>query len=98
MYRKENELPIPPIAKSDSGARELVRVWAAKGNQHVSIATGLWDDPATWGIMLVDLAKHVAQSYKQTYGRNPDEVLERIRKGFDAEWGHPTGEIMSEEQ
>jgi hypothetical protein len=68
----------------------MLRVWAAGGKQHVSIATGLWDDPANWGIMLVDLAKHIANSYEQSGGMDQARVLKRLREGFDAEWGSPT--------
>ncbi len=80
------ELPVPPAAQRDPKARELARIWAAQGAQHVSLATGLWSDPASWGLMPVDLAKHVANAYEQREGRNQQEVLERIKVGLDAEW------------
>ena len=86
------QLPIPAAASEDARAVELVRVWAAKGKQHVSIATGLWEDPASWGIMLVDLAKHIAMAYEQTTGKSRDQVLLRVKEGLDAEWGTATGE------
>jgi len=41
--------------------------------------------------MLVDLAQHVANAYAQE-GRSRDEVLKRIKEGFDAEWHAPTDE------
>ena len=52
--------------------------------------TGLWKDPAAWGIALVDLAKHIAIAYAQTTDVSEHETLARIRAGFDAEWGNPT--------
>jgi len=45
-----------------------------------------WKDPAAWGLMLVDLARHVANSYEQNEGRDRQEVLARIKAGFDADW------------
>jgi hypothetical protein len=92
------ELPIPPAATTDPNARELLRVWAANGRQHVTIATGLWNDPATWGIMLVDLAKHGALAFEQIGGMDSAVALQRIRAGFDAEWSHPTDEPSDELQ
>jgi hypothetical protein len=97
-----HELPIPPAALKDAKSRELVRVWAASGKQHVSLATGLWDDPATWGIMLVDVARHLARAYEQTRGMDRDKALARIREGMDAEWSEDTdtnrlGGVHSEE-
>jgi hypothetical protein len=93
-----NQLPIPPDAQNDSRARELLRLWAAHGKQHVSLATNLWEDPAAWGIMLVDLAKHVASAYRLNRERKFDDILGRIREGFDAEWENATDEPMGEIQ
>jgi hypothetical protein len=86
------ELPIPSVAGGDSNAVELLRVWAAQGKQHVALATRVWDDPAAWGIMLVDLAKHIASAYQQTEGKDYGDVLSRVREGFDAEWETATDE------
>ena len=86
----KNELPIPPAALSDKNARELVRVWAASSQQHVSLAAGLWDDPAAWGIMLVDLARHLAKAYEISQGFTFDVALTRIREGMEAEWVEDT--------
>jgi len=63
--RKSAELIVPPQAKTDPNAVELVRVWAAHGKTHVSIAASAWEDPAAWGILLVDLARHAANFYSQ---------------------------------
>jgi hypothetical protein len=91
-----NELPIPPIAASDPDACEIARIWAARGTQHIALATGLWDDPAAWGIMLVELVNHVANAYEQEAGLDRSDVLARIREGFDAEWESPTDEAQGD--
>ena len=83
-------LEIPPVAQADPKAVEVARVWVALGNQHVSLRPDVWEDPAAWGIVLVDLAKHVANAHYETSGRDPSQTLQRIRAGFDAEWGHGT--------
>ncbi len=94
MFRnKPKELVIPPAAKSDSRAIEIARIWAAGGKQHVSLSAEIWEDPAAWGIMLVDLARHVANFYSQERGRGKDEVLTRIKMGFDAEWQQHTSDV-----
>ncbi len=81
-----DQLLIPDAARRDAKSFELLRVWVANNGQHVSLRTGVWDDPAAWGIMLVDLARHVAAAYEQTEGRDLGEVLARLKAGFDAEW------------
>jgi hypothetical protein len=87
-----SELPIPPAASSAQESAEIARVWIADGRQHVTLNAPAWKDPAAWGLLLVDLAKHVANAYAQVEGRDAREVLTRIRKGFDAEWEHATDE------
>ena len=97
-----NELPIPPAAQDDPRSIELARIWAAGGRQHVTLATGLWNDPAGWGIMLVDLARHVASAYHQAEGRPVAATLARIKQGFDAEWGNatdsPSGRLLEDDK
>jgi hypothetical protein len=88
--RKTGELPIPPIAQRDRAAAEIARIWAAEGDQHVTLRAGIWEDPAAWGLLLVDLAHHVANAYAQQ-GLDRDEALLRIKEGFDVEWASPTG-------
>jgi hypothetical protein len=86
------------MAKNDPKGREIARIWGAGGKQYVSLASGLWNDAAAWGIMLVDLANHVAAAYAQSRGDYPGHVLARIKQGFDAEWSNatdePTGSLL----
>lgn len=58
------ELLIPPKAAASS-CRERIRVWAGDGDVHVPLATEIWDDPGSWGVLLVDLARHVADTYEE---------------------------------
>ena len=56
-------LAIPPAATRDRASFEVLRVWIAEKGQHVSIASGAWDDPFAWGIVLADLARHIALAH-----------------------------------
>ena len=97
MFEHSGQLDIPPHAKAHEDAVEIARIWAAAGKQDVVLRTGIWKDPAAWGLMLVDLAKHIANGYAQAEGRDRAEVLERIKAGLDAEWSaatdKPTGSV-----
>ncbi len=84
------ELQIPPTAKDDPNAVEIARIWAAHGQQHVHLRTGLFPDAGSWGIMLVDLARHIANAYEQDGRGDYFEVLARIREIFEVEWDSPT--------
>ena len=87
---QNKELLVPAAAKEDSGSFELARVWIANKAQHVSIRVGVWNDPAAWGIMLADLAQHVANAYEQDEAIERSRVLQRIKTAFNAEIDSPT--------
>lgn len=65
-------------------AMEIARIWVVDGCQHVRISSNIWEDPAVWGMMLVDLAKHVANIYEQR-GDDKDKTMDRILYAFNAE-------------
>ena len=90
------ELGIPPVASTDPHALEIARVWAADGRQHVCLRPEIWDDPTAWGLMLVDLAKHVANAYEQAGCGTRADILKQIKHGFDIEWNNPTDEATGE--
>jgi len=83
------ELKPPPAVETASRAMELARIWIVDKKQQICLSGNLWDDPAVWGLMLVDLARHVSNAY-ENQGRNKKEVLEQILEAFEAEWQHPT--------
>lgn len=80
-------LIVPAAVQVDPNAYELVRIWIANNEQHVSLRSGVWEDPAAWGIMLADLARHVAEIYKRDAGREVSATLQRIMAGIHAELG-----------
>lgn len=87
---EQASLDIPFPAKSDSKAFEVLRVWIANNGQHVSIRTGVWKDPAAWGILLADLVRHIANSYEQVGDFSKQETLQRIKASLDTEIRSPT--------
>jgi hypothetical protein len=67
----------------------MLRVWVADGDQVVTLSPAMWADPGAWGLLLADLANHVAAAY-EAKGINRDAALRTIRAAMDAEWLHPT--------
>ncbi len=59
------QLQIPEVALRDEKSYEIARVWVAEGAEHVSLLVGVWKDPAAWGILLADLARHVVNAFEQ---------------------------------
>jgi hypothetical protein len=87
----------PPAAQRDKAGFEVLRVWIAEQGQHVSIRSGAWEDPFAWGIVLADLARHIANAHQmQNEKINKDAFLERLLEGFEAEIDNPTDEPEGE--
>jgi hypothetical protein len=90
------ELKIPPAALSDKKACELVRAWAANGGLQCSLNVNAWpEDMATtgWGILLSDIARHVADAMQQTKNLDEAGTLSRIRSVFNSELDKPTADV-----
>jgi hypothetical protein len=89
----KNALQPPPNSKNRA-ALEVLRVWAIPGEaQQFSLITA-WREPGTWGLLLADLARHVAKAYANE-GLNEVETLVRIRQFLDAEFSMPTDQMAN---
>jgi hypothetical protein len=84
-----DELAVPDCVTNGKQSAEMARIWIVDGNQIVTLSERLWEDPGAWGLMLVDLARHVAKSYEMK-GYNQEQSLIAIRAAMDAEWAFPT--------
>jgi len=90
-----NELKIPPGALDDKQAHELVRAWAAHGGLQCSLNPNTWPkDMAAvgWGILLSDIARHVADALYLTSKMDKEQTLAQIRTVFNKELDKPTAE------
>ena len=95
-----HQLQVPAAARNDRRSFELLRVWVANAEQHISLRAGIWNDPAAWGTMLADLAGHIANTFEQSAapGAKPDrrELLARMKQALDAEWDNSSDELSGE--
>jgi hypothetical protein len=96
----QNELAVPPAARSDKNAHELIRAWAANGGLHCSLSVDNWgdDERIAWGILLTDVARHVADAMYQQRGWDKGETVREIRRVFNAELDSPTVEPIGKFQ
>jgi hypothetical protein len=91
---QKDSLPIPAAASRDPRSLEVLRVWIANGEQHVALAFGMWDEAAAWGLLLADLARHIAEAHaQQDSDVDAEDFLEQIRSGFESELDSPTDEV-----
>jgi hypothetical protein len=81
-------LHIPPAAM-EQGGTEVLRAVIVDGGLHVSLRRA-FDEPEVWGMLIADIARHVARIYAKEAGMSEDEVAERVRAIFEAEMNAPT--------
>ena len=83
-----HQLTAPPDAV-ERGGDEILRVFVVDGGLSVSLQRA-FDQASTWGILLVDLARHAARIYARETELTEQAALDEIRRFFDAEWSRPT--------
>ncbi|WP_298956042.1 DUF5076 domain-containing protein [uncultured Methylobacterium sp.] len=76
-------LAVPPDAMEQGGI-EVLRAAVVDGAVSVALRRS-FDDPATWGRLLIDLARQAARVYARETDLSEDEAFERIRAGMEAE-------------
>jgi len=82
------ELPIPGGAFENQSS-EVLRAWVVGNGLQVSLQRG-FEQPHTWGILLVDVARHVSRMYADQGVMSEAEALTAIKLLFDAEWNNMT--------
>ena len=89
MNQPSNQIAVPESVSTLQGAREILRMWRSDEGERVMLRT---DDlpPAGWGLLLVDLAKHVAFAYARQGNISANEAFEQVISGFVAELGQAT--------
>ncbi|MDQ2856933.1 MAG: DUF5076 domain-containing protein [Acidobacteriota bacterium] len=92
MSSQSRELAVPPVAAASSNSVEILRAWQVNDSLHVSLKPDAWKEPQAWGLVLADIARHVADALRLTSGLNVDDTLDEIRYMFNAELLNPTDE------
>ena len=90
------ELQPPPAVSSDPRSCELVRGWAAHGGLQCSLNVDAWEEDADirWGVLLSDIARHVADALYRRKHLGRDQTLAKIRAVFNSELNNPTAETQ----
>jgi hypothetical protein len=85
---KFEALSVPPDAL-EKGGHEVLRASIVDGAVSVALRRS-FDDPFTWGVLLVDLARHAARIYALETSIPEEEALAEIRSGIESELDRPT--------
>ena len=85
---KFEALMLPPDVL-EKGGIEILRASVVDGAVSVALRRS-FEDPYTWGVLFVDLARHAARIYAMETGIPEDEALQAIAEGFRTELEDPT--------
>ena len=75
---------------ADPNANEVLRAWVANGGLVCNLRPTTWDDASAWGIVLADVARHVANAVQGAKGVPSEDTLRQIWHLFNSELGFPT--------
>ena len=94
-----NELTAPPAIAGNPEAVELVRAWIVNNGLQCTLNVGGFGESelATWGLILSDIARHVAGAHQQMNGSDATENLKIIAANFHTEMETPRAPIGPEE-
>jgi hypothetical protein len=79
---KGKELLVPPDAIEDPNSFEILRLWAANNEQHVTIHPNLNGGAYEFGYMIAQLIEHGALLYSQREGIDIEEAKKEIIAGL----------------
>ncbi|WP_430913486.1 DUF5076 domain-containing protein [Methylobacterium sp. sgz302541] len=82
MTERFKELAVPPDAL-EKGGIEVLRASVVDGAVSIALRRS-FDDPFTWGRLLIDLARHAARIYALESDLSEEEAFARIRAGLEA--------------
>ncbi len=84
MAGAPKEQPIPPDAVGREDAVEVLRAFVIDGGLSIAFMRA-FDDPAMWGMLLADIARHAARSFEQEGVVSAEQALVVIRDMLNAE-------------
>jgi hypothetical protein len=95
-------LVIPQAAVRDEGSVEVARVWIAERGLHCAFKVGMYAEAgvqretSAWGIILADMAGHVADALSKDGMGNRAELFQAILESFIEETAAPSSALTGE--
>jgi Domain of unknown function (DUF5076) len=88
--RSGRGLKAPKAVFTSSKAREVARIWITKDRGHVHVILDIaFADAGMWGVLLADVARHVATLYRKADRSADHGALDAIFEMFSAESTDP---------
>ncbi len=81
--REEFKIETPESVASDADAIEVIRMWWSR-NEPVMAIMPAFNDPAKFGEMLAQAARHMGHAYAVRKGHDERQAYMRILEGMNA--------------
>ncbi len=76
------QLHMPDDVEKAAEAIEVVRGWVIDKHLQCSISASVFADHAQWGVLLADLAQHIAGAMHEVHKVDQQETLQKIVTAF----------------
>jgi hypothetical protein len=84
------ELVRPDRIESDPNATEVISLWLAHNDIHISLLLGMWEDAEqhnvderdACGQLLADTTKHIANGLSKSHGCEKEDTIRQIKEVF----------------
>ena len=90
--KNDRDLGVPAEVIRDPKANEVIRAWVANNGLVCALRPTTWEKSWAWGIVLADVARHVANALRDERGDEPSLTLKGIQEVFNREMADPTEE------
>jgi hypothetical protein len=94
--KNERDLLVPDEVLRDRKAVEVLRAWVANEGLVCALRPTAWPESSSWGIVLADAARHVANARRDEVGEDPEVTIAKIREVFNLELGGPADGVSGE--
>ena len=81
------QLHMPDDVETATEAIEVLRGWVIDKHLQCSISASVFADHAQWGVLLADLAQHIAGAMHEVHQVDQQETLQKIVTAFTSAVG-----------
>ena len=90
-------LPIPEAVLRDDNSVHMLGAWIAEEGLHCSLNYGFFegngnDEAASWGVMLADVVRHIANACLSESGKSTEATIASILASLQDELAEPTSD------
>lgn len=96
MIEEEKVLVMPSGPDIEPKNGEILQAKVENDGLQYTMDPTIWEDPSSWGVVLADIAHHIAETFQMEHNIGVNESLAIIREHFNNELDFSTDEYSNE--